>query len=248
MAARPPSPSGVQMLKPEPGAPALIDYEADARRVFDVVANGGTAIMPVTTGYALLGASRDSVMGIFNNKQRAPTKVTALCGSMEMFEAVQVVGEEQRRVIDAITQFFRLPLGVIAPVRLEHPLFDNVHGDILAQSRRDGTVLTLINGGALADAVAHLSLKHRIAMFGSSANISTKGTKFRLEDIEPEIRAMADIEIDYGPVRWNAYGKSSTIIDFRDYTVVRVGIAYEQIDHILKKHFSIALKQPAAAA
>jgi hypothetical protein len=59
---------------------------------------------------------------------------------------------------------------------------------------------------------------------------------------------MADIEIDYGPVLWNAYGKSSTIIDFRDYTVVRVGIAYEQIDHILKKHFSIALTQPAAAA
>jgi tRNA A37 threonylcarbamoyladenosine synthetase subunit TsaC/SUA5/YrdC len=236
------------MLKPEPGARALIDYEADAKRVFDVVANGGTAIIPATTGYALLGASRHSVMGIFNNKRRAPTKVTALCGSMEMFEAVQTVDHEQRRVIDAITQFFRLPLGVIAPVRLDHPLFANVHEDILAQSRRDGTVLTLINGGALADAIAHLSLKHSVAMFGSSANISTKGTKFRLEDVEPEIRAMADIEIDYGPVLWNAYGKSSTIIDFRDYTVVRVGIAYEQIEHILKTHFSIVLRQPAAAA
>ncbi len=236
------------MLKPEPGTAALIDYEADAQRVFDVVANGGTAIMPVTTGYALLGASRDSVMGIFNNKKRAPTKVTALCGSMEVFEAVQIVGEEQRRVIDAITQFFRLPLAVIAPVRLDHPLFGSVHPEILAQSRRDGTMLTLINGGALADAVAHLSLKHSIAMFGSSANISTKGTKFRLEDIEPEIRAMADIEIDYGPVRWNAYGKSSTIIDFRDYTVVRAGIAYEQIEHILRRYFSIELKEPAAAA
>jgi tRNA A37 threonylcarbamoyladenosine synthetase subunit TsaC/SUA5/YrdC len=233
------------MLKPEPGAPALIDYEADARRVFDVVANGGTAIMPVTTGYALLAASRDAVMGIFNNKRRAPTKVTALCGSMEVFEAVQIVGDEQRRVIDAITQFSRLPLGVIAPVRLDHPIFNDVHEDILAQSRRDGTMLTLINGGALADNIAHLSLKHNVAMFGSSANLSTKGTKFRLEDVEPEIRAMADIEIDYGPVLWNAYGKSSTIIDFRDYTVVRVGIAYEQIDHILKKHFSIALKPPA---
>lgn len=236
------------MLKPEPGAPALIDYDADAQRVFDVVANGGTAIMPVTTGYALLGASRNSVMGIFNNKRRAPTKVTALCGSIEMFEAVQIVGDEQRRVIDAITRFFRLPLGVIAPVRLDHPIFAKVDDEILVQSRRDGTMLTLLNGGALADKIAHLSLKHNVAMFGSSANLSTKGTKFRLEDVEPEIRAMADIEIDYGPVLWNAYGKSSTIIDFRDYTVVRVGIAYEQIDHILKTHFSIALRQPAAAA
>jgi tRNA A37 threonylcarbamoyladenosine synthetase subunit TsaC/SUA5/YrdC len=236
------------MLKPEPGTPALIDYDADARRVFDVVANGGTAIMPVTTGYALLGASRNSVMGIFNNKRRAPTKVTALCGSIEMCEAVQIVGDEQRRVIDAITRFFPLPLGVIAPVRLDHPIFKNVDDEILVQSRRDGTMLTLLNGGALADKIAHLSLKHNVAMFGSSANLSTKGTKFRLEDVEPEIRAMADIEIDYGPVLWNAYGKSSTIIDFRDYTVVRVGIAYEQIDHVLKRHFSIALTQPAAAA
>ena len=40
----------VLMLKPEPGAPALIDYDGDARRIFDVVAKGGTAIMPVTTG------------------------------------------------------------------------------------------------------------------------------------------------------------------------------------------------------
>jgi tRNA A37 threonylcarbamoyladenosine synthetase subunit TsaC/SUA5/YrdC len=236
------------MLKPEPGAPALIDYDADAQRVFDVVANGGTAIMPVTTGYALLGASHASVMGIFNNKRRAPTKVTALCGSIEMYEAVQIVGDEQRRVIDAITRFFRLPLGVIAPVRLDHPIFKHVDDEILVQSRRDGTMLTLLNGGALADKIAHLSLKHHVAMFGSSANLSTKGTKFRLEDVEPEIRAMADIEIDYGPVLWNAYGKSSTIIDFRDYTVVRVGIAYEQIEYILRKHFSIALTQPAAAA
>lgn len=236
------------MLKPEPGVPALIDYDADAQRVFDVVANGGTAIMPVTTGYALLGASRHSVMGIFNNKRRAPTKVTALCGSIEMYEAVQVVDDEQRRVIDAITRFFRLPLGVIAPVRLDHPIFKNVDDEILVQSRRDGTMLTLLNGVALADKIAHLSLRHSVAMFGSSANLSTKGTKFRLEDVEPEIRAMADIEIDYGPVLWNAYGKSSTIIDFRDYTVVRVGIAYEQIEHILRKHFSIALTQPAAAA
>ena len=61
---------------------------------------------------------------------------------MEVFEAVQVVGPEQRRVIDSITQFFRLPLGVIAPVRLDHPIFNDVHEEILAQSRRDGTMLT----------------------------------------------------------------------------------------------------------
>lgn len=57
-----------------------------------------------------------------------------------MFEAVQIVGDHQRRVIASITQFFRLPLGVIAPVRLDHPLFDGVHEDILAQSRRDGAM------------------------------------------------------------------------------------------------------------
>ena len=235
------------MLEPEPGVPALIDYKADAQRVFDVVASGGIAIMPVTTGYALVGASRYAVMSIFNNKQRAASKVTALAGSMEMFEAVQLVGDEQRRVIEAITKFFRLPLGVIAPVRLDHRLFRDVPEEILAQSRRDGTMMTLINGGALADGLAHLSLKNNVAIFGSSANLSTKGTRFRLQDIEPEIRAIADLEIDYGPVLWNAYRKSSTIIDFRDYSVVRVGIAYELIEHVLKKHFSITLKPPVQA-
>jgi tRNA A37 threonylcarbamoyladenosine synthetase subunit TsaC/SUA5/YrdC len=235
------------MIYPDPKSPQLIDYQADALRVFEVIRNGGVAIIPATTGYALMGSSRDAVMRMFHRKQRAQTKVTALGGSRAMYEAVQIVGDEQKRVIDAITLFYKLPLGVIAPVRLEHPLFKGVHDDILKQSRRDGTILTLINGGVINDELARLSLEHNVPFFGSSANLSTKGTRFRLEDIEPEIRAIADIEIDYGPTRWNGYQKSSTIIDFRDYKVVRAGIAYEQIEYLVRRHFGIQLQAPEAA-
>lgn len=236
------------MLEPAPGAVPLIDYRSDAQRVFDVVANGGIAIVPVTTGYALVGASTDAVASIIKTKQRSDAKVTALCGSDEVSNAVHIVGEDRRRFIDGVTQFFRLPLGILAPVRQDHPLFRDVSAKTMAKCRRDDTMLMLINGGALIDGLAHLCLEHSIAIFGSSANVSTKGTRYRLEDIEPQIRAIADLEIDYGPVTWNAYRSSSTIIDFRDYSVVRAGIAFDLIEHIAAKHFSIELKVPSPTA
>ena len=80
-------------------------------------------------------------------------------------------------------------------------------------------------------------------MHGSSANISLTGSKFRIADIEPELIDVADIVIDQGTAKYaNREGVSSSIIDFRNFTVVRYGCCFDRIEEIFKERFSIQLR------
>ena len=78
-------------------------------------------------------------------------------------------------------------------------------------------------------------------IIGSSANVSLRGVKFRVGDIEPDIIEAADVVVDYGLMRWNSYAKSSTMIDVGDMRVVRYGSCFDLIDDVLRRHFDIAL-------
>ena len=67
----------------------------------------------------------------------------------------------------------------------------------------------LVNAGNFHAEITRLSLENEHLLFGSSANISLSGTKFRATDIEPEIRVIADIVIDYGLMKYHPYRASS---------------------------------------
>ena len=58
------------------------------------------------------------------------------------------------------------------------------------------------------------------------------------DDIEPEIRAIADVCIDYGLMKYHPYRQSSTLLNLETLEVVRYGSCYEDIRDILKRHFS----------
>ena len=97
----------------------------------------------------------------------------------------------------------------------------------------------------LRNALADIAVANGVICVGSSANVSLTGTKFRLEDIEPELRAIADVEIDYGLCAYhNPQGLSSTMIDFSTMRVQRAGVCYERIAAILRDEFGVALKRP----
>jgi tRNA A37 threonylcarbamoyladenosine synthetase subunit TsaC/SUA5/YrdC len=108
-------------------------------------------------------------------------------------------------------------------------------------SNKDGTIALLMNAGSFHGAISRLSLAAGHPLFGSSANRSQAGTKFRVEDMEPEITAIADIIIDYGLRKYHPYGASSTLLDVTDMTVVRKGACFELITDTLRRRFDIAL-------
>ncbi|MDP7545818.1 MAG: Sua5/YciO/YrdC/YwlC family protein, partial [Alphaproteobacteria bacterium] len=186
------------------------DIEGDAERAMAVLRQGGIAILPMDVGYSMIGGSEAALARIFETKGRAASKLNAMIGDQAVHEAIHRVDQRGHDVVQAITVDADLPLGVIAACDLSHPLLKALS---LEGSSKDGTIALLMNAGAFHGAISSLSLGTGHPLFGSSANRSLQGTKFRVEDIEPEIAAIADIVIDHGLRKYHHYGASSTLLD-----------------------------------
>ena len=217
------------------------DTEADARRVYNVLVDGGIGIIPTDVGYVILATAAAAIREIFEVKQRKPEKLNAMCGCKEMHHNLHILSEDRQAIVSAVTETYGLPMGTVAPGRMEHPALAGLDPDVLDQTTEDGTIAMLLNAGPILDTLARIAFADNRLVIGSSANISLRGVKFRAEDIEPEIRAAADIVVDYGLARWSVYGKSSTMINADTLEVVRHGSCFDLIEDVLRRHFGIAL-------
>ena len=215
--------------------------QKDAERVFRTLRDGGIAIVPTSIGYAIVGATSDAIRRTHRAKGRAPSKYNAFTGSEALHRDVHILDDEKRAMVHMLTEVYDLPVGTIAPCRKDHPIFRNLDDDVYAQSTFEDTAALLLNGGPVLRELGRLSHETGIGVIGSSANRSLQGTKFRVTDIEPEVVAEADEVIDHGLVRWAAYAKSSTMIDFGAMRTTRVGACYDLISDVLKRHFGVTL-------
>ncbi|NBR27545.1 MAG: hypothetical protein EBT83_03900 [Betaproteobacteria bacterium] len=218
---------------------------ADAQRVYECLRDGGVAIIHLDIAYAVLARSAGAVRRIYAAKRRSSDKPTGFLGNHALHEALHILDERARAMVRRITQHHDLPLAVIAPYRKDHPLLADLDPFVHRHAVKGDTLNILLNAGELRNALADLAVANGVICVGSSANVSLTGTKFRLEDIEPELRAIADVEIDYGLCHYhNPQGLSSTMIDFSTLRVQRAGVCYEQIAGILKDEFGVELKRP----
>jgi len=222
----------------------LPDIVGDARRAMDVLKEGGIAILPMDVGYSLIGGSPASLQKIFDTKKRVPSKLNAMVADNEIHRDVHVLDQRGFDIVKAITEDYGLPIGAIAPVRLDHPLLRSFDPEALARSSKDGTIVMLLNAGPFHAEICRLSREEVHPLFGSSANVSMTGTKFRVEDMEPEIRSIADIIIDHGLRKYHLYKASSTLLNVQTLEVVRYGSCFELIADILKRHIDIDLPPP----
>lgn len=225
---------------PAPPRPRL-DIAGDIERVWRVLRAGGIAICPNTVGYGIWGGSPAALDLIYRTKERGPHKRHALITDHVGQRELHVLDARRQDMIECVTIDHDLPLGVIAPYRPEHPLLRQIEPELLRASTANGTIGMLLNGGTIHSEIGRLSRLELHPVFGSSANLSGTGTKYRLEEIQPEVRAIADIEIDHGLRRYHLYQRSSTIINFTDLSVVRMGSCYDLICDVLKRHFGVEL-------
>ncbi len=201
----------------------VLDIKSDARRAFETLKSGGIAIFPVDVGYTIAGGSQASLQRIFKAKGRAPTKLNAMVGDMAIHSSLHRLGDRARAMVTALTEDYDLPLGVIAPYDAAHPLMQKLDPEALAGSSKDGTVAMLVNAGPFHAELCRLSREEEFPIFGSSANLTNTGTKFRVQDIPKELSGIAGTIIDYGLRKYHRYQRSATLIDFRTMTVVRKG-------------------------
>ncbi len=229
---------------------AMLDPKRDAKRVFEVLEAGGIAVVPLDIAYAIFGGTGDAIRRIFEAKGRSFTKPNGMLGDFELFSELHIVGERERAIVQAVTGDYGLPLSVVAPFRTDHPIFKGLDAFAMERSTKIGTLDLLLNAGPLHRELAALSRERARPVLGSSANRSLTGSKFRLQDVDPEVRSVADIEIDYGLCRYaNPLGVSSTIIDLKTFQVHRYGACFDQIADILARGFNITLpSRPESAA
>jgi len=221
------------------------DYQADAARTMEIVLNGGIAIIPTTVGYVILATTTEAIGRIIKVKQRGPTKLNAMVGNKSLHAALHVLDASSRQAVRLITEGYDLPMGAVGPADLSHPIIKSLEPEVLDRTSKEGTIAMLMNAGPLLDAIGQLSFEAGKLLIGSSANLSLQGTKFRATDIEQEVRDAADIVIDYGLMRWSRYGRSSTMVNVHDWTVVRYGSCFDLIDDALRHHFGIELPPEA---
>ncbi len=220
---------------------SLFDIKKDALRAMDVVLGGGIAIIPTHVGYVILGATTEAINRTIEVKQRGPSKLNAVIGCASMHAALHVLEGRNREIVRAITEDYDLPMGAVAPADLNHQMLKTLDSEVLARTTLGGTLAMLLNAGPLMDTMAQLSFEAGQLIVGSSANLSLQGTKFRATDIEPEVLNAADLVIDYGLMRWANYGRSSTMINVHDFSVVRYGSCLDLINDVLQRHFNFNL-------
>jgi tRNA A37 threonylcarbamoyladenosine synthetase subunit TsaC/SUA5/YrdC len=224
---------------PAVGGMTGLNIAGDARRAFEAVAAGGIAIIPNNVGYAAVGSSHEALSLIFRTKGRVPTKLNAMIGHDVLHQRLHRTSARGRDIVRAITQTHELPLGVVAPANFDDPMLAQLDPRIIQSSTLQGTLLILLNAGPLHYALSELSHAASLPIFGSSANISMRGTHFRVEEIEPELLEIADVVIDHGVMKYEPYKASSTLLDVENCRIHRRGSCHDSIIWVLRNQFGI---------
>jgi tRNA A37 threonylcarbamoyladenosine synthetase subunit TsaC/SUA5/YrdC len=225
----------------DPLLPACL--AADAERVFAALEAGEVAIVPLDVAYAIVGMKTKAIAAIFAAKQRSFEKPSGMFGNLDLSDELHLLSPAKREIARVLVERYNLPFSIVAEYRRDHPLLRPVEPFVLENSTKNGTLDILMNAGSFHNEIARVSAERGRPVFGSSANRSLTGSKYRLSDIDPAVRAAAAVAIDHGTSKYaNPEGRSSTIIDFRDFAVLRQGVCFDQIRAVFEREFGIELK------
>jgi tRNA A37 threonylcarbamoyladenosine synthetase subunit TsaC/SUA5/YrdC len=233
--------TATERLTSDPVAPEQL--RADVVRLFEALAAGGFGIVPLDVAYAVVATAPEGIRRIFETKRRSYDKPSGMFGNWRLSREIHRLDEKRHAMVRELVEEERIPFSVVAPFRPEHPLFAAVDSFVMQNSSKGGTLDMLLNAGIFHDAIADGSIARGTAVFGSSANLSLTGSKYRLEDVDEPIRAAAAVSFDYGRSKHtHKDGLASTIIDFADFHVVRIGHCFEQLRGAFATRFGVTLK------
>lgn len=217
-----------------------LDPIADGQKVHDIVVAGGVAIFKADVGYAIVGHTEPAIRRIYSAKQRSFSKPCGMFGSYDIFLEVIDIDARARDFVRAVIFDHQLPISIVAPFRREHPLFRDIAPFVLDNASKAGTMDVLMNAGPTHDEIARRALETLKPVFGSSANRSLTGSKFQFRDVEPEVITATTLALDRGASKYsNTQGLGSSIIDLRTFRPVRVGIVFDELRAVARKHFQI---------
>ena len=232
---------GVERLTSDPMA--LEQLRGDVTRLFDALAAGGVGIVPLDVAYAVVATTPAGIRRIFDAKRRSYDKPSGMFGNWRLSREIHLMDEDRHAMVREIVEQEKIPFSVVAPFRADHQLFAAVDPFVMKNSSKGSTLDMLLNAGQFHEAIAEGSVARGTAVFGSSANLSLGGSKYRYLDIEAPIREAAAVHFDYGTSKYaDKDGLSSSIIDFTNFSVIRIGHCFERLRSAFAARFGVSLK------
>jgi hypothetical protein len=169
------------------------------------------------------------------------TKPNGVIGNWDIFREVFSVGQRELDLVRCLTIDNDLPLSVVAPFNPGHDWLKTVQYGALRLATKGNTMDLLMNAGPLHNSLAKMSLEAGKPLMGSSANVSSSGSKFKLEDVQSELKEGCDLVLGYGPSRYdNEYGMGSTIVELPSWKVLRWGGCFEAQAKIVQREFGVS--------
>jgi tRNA A37 threonylcarbamoyladenosine synthetase subunit TsaC/SUA5/YrdC len=215
----------------------------DAAEVLRYIHDGGVAIVPLDVAYAVVGYKEPAIRSIFKAKNRSYEKPSGMLSNWQMSDEIHNLENEKRQMIRTVIEEENLTFSVVAPFDARHPFFSDVDDFVMKNSTKIGTLDMLLNAGTLHNEIARQSWEAQKPVFGSSANTSLQGSKYNLQDVEDNVRNAAGLQVDYGTSQYaNEYGRSSTIINFSDFSVIRVGVLFDRLQKVFNERFGVKLE------
>jgi len=229
------------MTDPQDSTSHRRDVEGDVAAMWEVLAGGGVVVCQGNLGYTIAGGGKEGAIRINEAKGRPSYKRLGLMLSDQGQKQIQIFDDRGWDIINCVTKDYDLPLGMIARYNADHPLMKQLDDEMLRLCTANGTISATLNmGGWFLKAINSRPVEELFPIFASSANRSGNGVKGRIEDIEPEVLAAADLILDYGPAKFPSR-VASTQINFETMQLVRWGVCADGIAWVLKRHFGIDL-------
>ncbi|KAJ5197631.1 hypothetical protein N7449_008110 [Penicillium cf. viridicatum] len=221
----------------------LPNVRADAQRVFQVLESGGVVILPTEVGYGLMATSAEAIDRAFAAKRRRTGHAQGLYGTHDLQRELHILDERRFEMTRVLVEDLDMSFIGVAPCREDHPSVQALSPQTRSKITKDGTIAMFISCSSLLKEICRLNAPSGQLMVGSSANVSRGGQKFRVEDIEDEIKEAADLIVDYGLQRYHVYGRASLIMDFGQMSIIRMGSCYELFRERMRKFWGVDLPE-----
>ncbi|KAM3499457.1 hypothetical protein MY10362_007288 [Beauveria mimosiformis] len=233
-----------------PAAGGVPDISRDALRAFQTLKLGGAVIVPTDVGYALLASTQAGVQKIFAAKGREKSHNIGIIGTYQQHRQIHVLPDIKFQFTRALAEDMGMIVGVIAKfdtVNL-HPRLAALDKATLLQVTKGDTVSIAIPEGPFLRELGRLcdADPDGMLMFGTSANATGQGQRFRVEDIEPSVLGPVDLLVDYGLQKWHTYGCGGINFDVENMRVLRAGAGYEVFKDRAKRWFPLLLETTGA--
>ena len=182
---------------------------------------------------------RDRESGASTRPRTAATRNRGgLFANTTMSRAIHVMEDWKHHLAETIVRKEDIPFSIVAPFRVRHEFFSphgTVRHAVLGQGRHHGHAAQRRVSSTTRSPASPGS-----AACQCSARRPTprcRARKYRYADIEAPVREAASVYFDYGLSKYaNPQGHSSTIIDFRDFRVIRVGVVFGRVAAAFLKH------------